>query len=278
MAKTLLISMGRIFLNTDGGSYPRDRIFSTQALISYECQVNLSGSDVTSDPGPSGASGTSCITHWNEYNSLYRYEWTIYNQTFSLSSSNNVINGTITISNLAKGSRIEITASLKVSYTYNKKAQRYTRLAYEEDGQIKYTSWTKDGSPYNEGTGTITAEKNNITNLIIFTRPGQFDDYNLILSGNVIESSSGLSAEKVANWCEHCNKFNYWYNQADNIPSVFNNCRAFSGDVITATWYNNCVSAIQDQSRRPSTVVGGPDGTIITANIIQALATAISIN
>lgn len=276
---TLVISMGRIFLSTENG-HPREKVFSTQAIISYQCSVGLQkGSDTTSDPGPGNASGTSCTTHWNDYNNLlYRYEWTINGQNFSLSSSNNTIEGNITISNLTKGSKIEVTASLKVSVNYTKKAQRYTRLAYEENGRIQYSSWEKSGNSYSEGTGTITAEKNNFTNLIIFTRPGLFNDYNSIKSEYVIQDPiNGLSSTKVYNWCDHCNKFNYWYQQNDNIPSAFNGCIVNSGDIITANWYNNCVSAIQDGTKRPAFVTGGPNGTIITADIIKALAVAISI-
>ena len=109
----------------------------------------------------------------------------------------------------------------------------------------------------------------------VYTRPGIFTDYTFAVD-TTISDPAGLTVGKVNKWIAHCDAFNNWFNQNDK-SNVGANCSVSKGDYITAKWYNECVNAIADQSKRPDPVTGGPAGTIITADVFKALGDAISI-
>ena len=166
------------------------------------------------------------------------YEWTINGQQpFTVTEST----GTVYIDNLKSAGKNEISGSVKVT--------------------------------------TAGAEQTVEVSISVYTRPGPFTDYIFAADTTIESDPDGLTAEKVDKWITHCNAFNNWFNQpssGDDESDVGPNCKVSRGDYITASWYNKCVEAIADQSKRPDKVTGGSEGTIITTNVFKALGDAIS--
>lgn len=226
-----------------------------------------------------------------EYSDL-EYDWA-FNSSFTATGSTGTINY---ITGLTQGAKNFISATVTVTCTETTtvqaatrnwtKIESYSRTSTDVDFTFvgssespgSYGSWSDNETSSIDTTGACEATQATNT-LSVYTRPGAFSDYNFAVN-TTIESSAGLTAGKVDNWIAHCNAFNNWYNQpsiAANESNIGATCAVTTGDYITASWYNNCVAAIADTSVRPSTVTGGPNGTIITASVIAALGTAISI-
>lgn len=292
MAKTISISNQRI---ENRGSPKRNNVYTTSAKIYYTCSAGWSGSDTTSDPGVSStATGTSYTSYWNEYSTTFTYIWTIGSGTFYGKDT------TATITGLTKGAQNSISGSVTVKGSYIPKSQAYARSWIDtsyyspipdangkkpgEEGYSGslipdgyYTTWSKDGG-VQSGTDQEVSATRACTPINVWTRPGTFTEYNNFSggpTGTIIQSSSGLTVSKVANWCTHCNKFAHWYNQ-NSTDTAGSSCQATVNGLITAEWYNACVDACADATKRPAKVTGGPTGTIMTPSVFSNLGEAIS--
>ena len=228
---------------------------------------------------------------------VYTYDTLVYNWTFTPEGTATGASGSVEyITGLTKGAKNTLKGKVKVTCTkYTQKQTRsktwyegYTleRASVEDDwGEPQYYDtepYSSYGAWSNSGTATSTtgaAEATKDTETIdVWTRPGTFTEYNGFSggpTGTIIQSSSGLTVGKVANWCTHCNKFAHWYNQNDT-DTAGSSCQATANGLITAGWYNACVDACADSTTRPAKVTGGPTGTIITPSVFSNLGAAIS--
>lgn len=257
-------------------------ISTNSANITYSCSatwINKSNNE-----SPSSSIGTS-YTHDYNYSNI-SYSW-----SFSTSQSASSANGSITLTPLSSGEVNTITATVTAEGTeqvlywevvtyWDPSEPQQSNYQTIEEFQFDYEQWlavrvkryswdllSSWSNPYSASqTITITA----------YTRPGDFSDYNFS-ANTIIQSSDGLTAAKVDNWCDHCNALAHWYNQ--NTTDVAEGCRVSSGDLITAVWYNACIDAIPtltSQEKNNYHVTGGANGTIITAARINLLGTLIS--
>lgn len=227
------------------------------------------------------------------YSKNFSYSW-----DFDPEGSASKQTGIATVSKLTLGSANEIKGTVKASgtetvttwtrydsfigYTYPTPEPQRPEGMSDEDWNEMYQAWKNTGIPqYSKGNPTSTSTTNTITgtaedSIIVYTRPGSFTDYNFS-ADTIIQSPDGLTATKVGNWINHCNKYAHWYNQdAEDVTTA--TCSATSGSIITAKWYNACANAIPTEGTGPAVanVTGGVNGTIITADIINALGAAIS--
>lgn len=235
----------------------------------------------------------------DSYTDLF-FTWVFFVNNIQTGQSANGPSGNANISGLNYGSKNSISAKLKVNCKKTSQSQYctkewdegsvYTRpsteISWEEVMANPLTQPTPyDSEPYAEygdwidyGDPVITldaAEAEKITNTVYArTRPGIFSSYDFS-SGTIIESSNGLTSEKVSDWISHCNKFAHWYNQNDT-DTAGTSCQATANGLITAGWYNACVDACADSTTRPAKVTGGSTGTIITPSVFSNLGKAIS--
>lgn len=254
----------------------RDNVFLTTANIGYSCSATFVK---TAD-----SSSTYSKTEYTD--GTLSYEWTINGASFSGASGTAALTGLTpkAINNISGSVTVKCTETISTysrTDVYGDPEPIYGEP--EEEGEdppivgwgeapwIGYSNWVLINST-SSVTGTATQAT---ASLPVYTRPGTFSDFSFSVD-TIIESAQGLTAAKVSNWITHCNAFNSWYNQSANTSA--NSCAVTTGDYITATWYNSCVSAIADSTVRPSTVTGGANGTIITASVINALGTAITKN
>ena len=111
----------------------------------------------------------------------------------------------------------------------------------------------------------------------VYTPPTAFTDYNFS-KDTIIQSSEGLSATKVSNWCTHAGKYLSWRDQKDryddaNFLKVIDYFKE-EKPIITAAWYNDCadlVGCMTEVSNDHSQA-----NSLITAQIFKDLGAAIS--
>ena len=195
-------------------------------------------------------------TDYETYYVIHRYSSFTFNWNYRGSSVLTSLSGNCIISGLNKASSNTVYLSLTISYW----------------DDYEYIS-REDGSIILKGGGQRTTQPYQSNELTVWTRPGKFDKYNFS-KDTIIQSSNGLTAAKVSDWITHCNNFSHWYNQSSQNTTT-STCQATSGAVITAAWYNACVSACADKSKI-TTQTATTNQTIITADIIKKLGEAIS--
>lgn len=175
-----------------------------------------------------------------------RYVLTIQllNGTIVYSDTVYSTSGTIKVIYLSKGAENIMTAKMTGYYTYT---------TTDELGNLI----TK--------TGNTTISTN--TNLYIYTHPGSFS------MGATQDSfiHKTMTKDKIDEWVKHFSKVYHWYNQNDEDYSKISDLQVTSGDPITAEWFNACMRAMNFVGKDYSYVTGGPNGTIITAEIINQL-------
>ena len=254
--------MGSISISSASLTKPsRDSVNLNSATVSYRCSATINRSANTSWSGGL----------YYQTKTSYNYSSLSYSWSFSPAGSASGASGTTTVTGLTQGNENSVsgrvTASCVETVTHH---SRTCSPIYDNEGnKIGVSSWTE--SSYNT-TNNLQASLSTSA-IKVYTKPGSFTEYNFSKE-QTIESPEGLTATKVSRWVEHCNKCAHWYNQ--NNTDTANNCKVSSGEVISAAWYNRCVAAIPNN--KPATVTGGLNGTIITADIINALGRAISIS
>ena len=235
----------------------KDNVFTTSANVGYDCSASFTASqDEESELSRTLYSGGHL-----------EYEWTINSQSFTGDS------GTAYINSPALLAQAKNQISGSVTVVCIETVTSFTRTQTKPPPNPEYSKWLDTTTVTETGSDSMS-----IDSISVYTRPGTFTDYNFA-ADTTIESAAGLTVGKVNNWITHCNAFNNWFNQpasSDNESNVGTTCSAAAGDYITASWYNKCVNAIADQSKRPATVTGGPTGTIITPSVFKALGDAIS--
>ena len=281
------------------GTPGRNYVFTNSAKISY----------YTNDMGSGNTTGwyyddsPHRVGSWQDlviegYTYHYRIEYTFQYRTVADSSTSwyfspsgqtsSSSSGTITITGLTAGAANTITGSLSAggSSTQRRDTYRYRAVDNAYDEVSLYAYVPEFGGYINFPTSSEVVDGSTTTisssgggdysdSITVYTRPGTFSDYNF-QQDQTIQDSSGLTATKANNWVSHCNKCSHWYNQNANNTTT-STCSATSGALITAAWYNACVDAINSTKSKPAKVTGGAEGTLITANCINALGTAISI-
>lgn len=308
MAKCTISSVTLISPGAEG----RENIGLTTAKVTASCSASLPGAHVEnvsdggdvswgpwyttgSETGLDGKetiyfsrTGTQSRTRdWISYKDL-NYKWT------PLPSGNVVNKGSATEelhwTSLTRKSQNAISTQVEVTCTTVTWPQKQSRNVTQKNYEIwenhervedyyydpSYDSWPSTWSDNGSSTETkpTCSETATSESINIWTRPGLFTDFNFS-QDTIIQSSAGLTAEKVDNWINHCNAYAHWYNQNNtNVTSVA--CKVSTNDLITADWYNACVDACVDPLTKPSYVTGGPNGTIITTEIFAALSAAIS--
>ena len=195
-----------------------------------------------------------------EYSNL-SYSWTFEPSGGSTSDSSRTFTG------LTIGSANTLTA--KATATCTKTVSTKT-----EDPETGESSWSSSSSTY-----TIGTDSDSIT---VYTRPGLFTDYNFT-ENTIIQSSAGLTAQKVENWCKHCGKYLSWKQQQNNYNiALTSTYKRNSGDIITAEWYNDCgiiCGLIDNNNSNDVNRVSNDqskNNSLITAEVIKKLGTAIS--
>lgn len=249
--------MGSISISSASLTKPsRNSVNLNSATVSYQCSAIINRSANTNWSGGL----------YHQTKTSYNYSSLSYSWSFSPAGSASGANGTTTVTGLTQGNENNVsgrvTASCVETVTHHYRSRG-------DNGEGGLTPWS-EGS-YNTTNNLQTSLSTSA--IKVYTKPGAFTEYNFS-KDQTIESSGGLTATKVSLWVDHCNKCAHWYNQ--NNTDTANNCKVSPGDVISATWYNSCVAAIPNN--KPATVTGGPNGTIITADIINALGRAISVS
>lgn len=285
----------------------RTDVYTDKAKIAYSASATMpSGSTISDTTSTSYGSATSQISEdllaetetrlvtVTNYNTDVSYSNLVYSWVFSSGETAVGSSGTKEyVTGLSEGSANTISATVSVSctttttYWYRTKSFYQSRSRSRPNLDSQWSSWSSwsptDGGSYgswtqsssSSQTGTQEASKSTEA-IIVYTNPGSFSEYNFT-ANTIIQSSDGLTAAKVDDWCDHCNALAHWYNQ--NTTDVAEGCRVSSGDLITAVWYNACINAIPtltEQQKSSYHVTGGASGDIITAARINLLGTLIS--
>lgn len=266
-------------------STSKDKIFLTKAILTCSFSYrNINSGNIDSDPSkPTEAPvdpDETVATVGKKYGEItLSSSWTFNGSKVSPINGNDFI-----ISGLTQKSKNSITCKLTISATQKCESisQKWKASPAQTRGAVGEYEWIKDGDPDSTESNVsldFSNSENEITKDIdVWTRPGTFSDYNFT-ANTIIESSAGLTKTKVDNWIAHCNAFNNWYNQpsiAANESNIGATCAISAGDLITAKWYNACVDACADATKKPAKVTGGPTGTIITPSVFSNLGAAIS--
>lgn len=161
-------------------------------------------------------------------------------------------NGILSVSGLSRGSKYWITA--QVTYNY-----WWTETVMTPNGPI---------------TNTYTGWKSYSDSIDIYTHPGSFS------MGATSDTSSSnsiihnvLSADKINNeWIPRVQQAYHWYNQSDDKNYNTSPLRVVSNELVTATWFSECMKAMNAVGKEYNTEYsGGPNGTIITADLINQM-------
>lgn len=212
----------------------RDYVYENAATITYSASFSLAGK--------------------NQNN--FNFSGTIG----GVSVSNN--SGTVTIRNLSKGTSYSINGSITCTYTY------------------QYDVWEEkvvDGETIKE---LVTKTTNGVssasvdTPLIIFTHPGSLSTGATDISTsdkNII--ANVLTANWVNNiWIPHFKAAYKWWYQRDINYQYINRLSVNQNDPIQATWFNECMKAMNTFGKGYSErYAGGPNGDIIYASTINQL-------
>ena len=225
--------------------------------------------------------------------SIIKYEWKFQD---SKSETRNLQSGTYNYDykNVSVGEKCDLLAECIISatetdswYTYHYKwnpIMKKVTVGYEKDENDNFildeneqkipiiievidhyeATLEETTGPYSSTTPVESISATTYTQ--VYTPPTVFTDYNFS-SDTIIQSSEGLSASKVSNWCTHAGKYLSWRDQKDKYGTV--NCNVSSGDLITAEWYNKCAAAV-DSTLRVDT------GDLITTDAFIKLGAAIS--
>ena len=200
-----------------------------------------------------------------------------YSWTFSDGGSASGSSGNHTFTNLFKGAEVTLKASVKVTCTKTVSTRHWIDSGYykdkkDDEGNVIGQEWV-DTSHWSEWSATTsnlsaTGSASQKAN----THPGVCSAFGSIVAGQIIQIA--LTPAKVSAWCTHCGKWLSWKYQTNKYSDA-NICKVLPKSLITANWYNLCVSTAE-ASDVCSNVKGGPKGTIISASLFTNLDSAIS--
>lgn len=196
------------------------------------------------------------------YSASFNLESGAYNKTYSGSiggTSVSSASGTVIVKSLKQGQANTITGSITCSYKYDVTTTTTTK---DEEGNETTTTTTTTHS----GSDTV-----NVGRITVYTHPGAFDmgatsDSNL--KYNIIKNV--LTVDNIDNWIAHYQKAYHWLNQSNTNYSV--DLSVELDEPVSAIWFNKCLTAMNKfPSHNFDMVSGGPNGTIISADIINQL-------
>ena len=152
------------------------------------------------------------------------------------------VQGRIKVESLKKGAENKIQGYVQLSYDYN--VQSF-------DGII---------------TVKTVKVNSDVATLPVYTHPGAFSIG--AVPGETIANI--LTESKINDWIIHFQRAYRWKLQNDvNYPI---NLSVSQGELITANWFNRCMTAMNEFDRNYRTNYrGGPEGDIITAATINQL-------
>ena len=169
----------------------------------------------------------------------------------SVSSSS----GTVTVRSLNRGQANTITGRITCFYKYDT-----TSTTTNADGSTTTTTTTHSDFA-TSSVGSIT----------VYTHPGAFSmgaSSDSGSSNNII--ANVLTKSKIDSWISHFQKVYHWKKQSSTNYNV--NLSVSVNASITAEWFNKCMVAMNAIGKNYRTnYQGGPEGDIITANIINQL-------
>ena len=109
---------------------------------------------------------------------------------------------------------------------------------------------------------------------IVYTRPGKFNYYNFVANIDIINSNTGLTADKVRAWCIHAGQYLSWNSQKDQYNDLMGQL-VTAGELITADWFNSCAAGIGIALRVSNNSL--LENSLIKAEYFETLGNAISI-
>lgn len=225
----------------------------TNATMSFSCSASL----------PSGSSSDTSSTSYSNLS----YSW-IFSDGKTASGSQ----GTHTFTGLNQGASNVLEATVKVSYSIKTGSRSWiTSGYYEGEGEDKVwvdTSHWSDWS-YSYSTGSFNSVSDSET---VYTHPGAFEmgaTSNSNSNYNIIKNV--LTKNNIDKWIAHYQKAYHWLNQSSaNYSADVLSVKV--GDAVSATWFNKCLTAMKEFPNHDFDLVsGGPNGTIISADIINQL-------
>lgn len=230
----------------------KDQMYETTAnSVSFSCSAST-------------PEATSTDTKKVSYSAL-SYSWTFSDGGTASSSS-----GSHTFTGLSKGVEVTLSASVKVTCTKTVSTRYWITSSKpdpdkpgEEIDTSHWSDWSTTTSSLS-ATGSASQKAN--------THPGVCSAFASIAAGQTIEIA--LTPGKVSAWCTHCGKWLSWKYQVNKYSDA-NTCTVSPKSLITADWYNLCVSTAE-ASTVCSTVTGGPTGTVIAASLFTDLDSAVS--
>lgn len=180
-------------------------------------------------------------------------------------------NNVISVPKTSTSSQQSITAACIISYT--KVVRQYVPPVYDPvTGALISEGYYKVISSSTEYGSSVSQS------LILYFHPGVF---NMGATQNALIKDV-LTEETVNKWAEHFQEAYHWHNQkSDNyIPATqFYHpkdnkvgLQVTKNSPICAEWFNNCMKAMNVFGKGyPTNYAGGPDGTIITAALINQM-------
>lgn len=230
----------------------KNQMYETTAnSVSFSCSAST----------PKATSTDSQIV---SYGSL-SYSW-----TFSDGESASGSSGNHTFTGLSKGVEVTLSASVTVTCTKTVFTRQWI-ISSEPDPddpskEIDTSHWSEWSATASNlsATGSVSQKAN--------THPGVCSAFESIVAGQIIQIA--LTPAKVSAWCTHCGKWLSWKYQTNKYSDA-NICKVLPKSLITANWYNLCVSTAE-ASDVCSNVKGGSKGTIISASLFTNLDSAIS--
>ena len=230
----------------------KDQMYETTAnSVSFSCSAST-------------PEATSTDTKKVSYSAL-SYSW-----TFSDGGTSSGSSGSHTFTGLSKGVEVTLTASVKVTCTKTVSTRHWVSSSKPDPNDPSKEIDTSHWSDWSVTTSDLSATGSASRNAN--THPGNCSAFGSIAAGQTIEIA--LTPDKVSDWCTHCGKWLSWKYQTNKYSDA-NTCKVSPKDLITADWYNLCVSTAE-ASAVCSTVTGGPTGTVIAASLFTSLDSAIS--
>lgn len=226
-------------------------------------------------PYPSDAGTTKTGDSKNGSETTISYSNTVWSWSFSDGGSASTKQPTHTFSGLSAGSANTCrgTLSVKCTKTTTKTSWKTTtekvQVGEDDNGKPIYEdkeTTTITGPTTTTATVSLGSASDSVT---VYTKPAAFDWGSGVASGNIIQVSAGLSASKWNTLVARTEQRTNWENQSGGAS--YSGAKVSSGELIKASKYNILANALGT-----SNVIGGANGTLISASIFIALQTAVN--
>lgn len=224
----------------------RDQVGTTTARINCGCSFKFTLPENETD------SGTTYINN-QPYHYSYRTIYSLKETTFEWKRNGAIIgtsqSGNFRIENLTKGTGNDV-SGLTVTITCIVNQVDISHVPKEKDGTVVYEDHDNSAHPREITYDTNADAKFEDENQKIWTKPGEyffeaFPRYE-INQGDYIHEK--LTTSVMGAWDTLLNITGHWFNQneqnATDDPTYTENCIISPGDVITADWFNACITLL----------------------------------